>query len=90
MTYNEAIEAAIEKQIDTIGESMAIEVAEETEGLNLNSSGSVESVSGDGEEVLRRLADNYVEKGSSLSTMLISEEISDRGIDDIELPDNLS
>lgn len=89
--YAPLIEAAIDRMTGTIGQKNAVDAANEIEGLSVGSDGSVESLSGDGVNVLGDLVQRYSDLGGPVAVSLIARAIKG-AVDDLEdydLPDAL-
>ena len=58
-TYQQMVQAIIRKQISVLGAQIAIDRARKVSGLDVDESGAVKSLSGNGVEVLEKLVTVY-------------------------------
>lgn len=87
--YDEAIEAAIEKEASVIGEEAAIEAAQDIDGANIDDKGNVISVGASGTEVLDKMIDKYTSIGGAVTASLIARKLNDIGADGLDLPESI-
>lgn len=89
-TWNEALEAAIQKEIDVLGKNVAVRTARQVEGLDVGDDGSVTTLNRDGKQCLADLVEAYQDVGGAVSATLIARSIKQAGGDDLDLPDVLA
>lgn len=87
-SYEDAIQAAIQKEEGILGPTIALRIARNTTGMEIGDGGTV-SLRDDGKTVLKRLTENYMEYGGSVSATLIARELEEFQ-ETIELPDVLT
>ncbi|MFB6203169.1 MAG: hypothetical protein ABEK01_01615 [Candidatus Nanohaloarchaea archaeon] len=85
-TEEEVIEAAIEKEADTLGEGTAYKYAREVEGLEIDEDGNVTSIDGDTQQILANLVLKYVDYAGDISATLIAHELSETDTEGVDLP----
>lgn len=90
--YAPLIEAAIDRMTGTIGQKNAVDAANEIDGLTVADDGSVESLSGDGVDVLGELVERYSDLGGPVAVSLIARAIKNEvgDIGDYDLPGTLA
>lgn len=59
--YKELISEIVQKQISILGPDVAMTKAGSIAGLNLDEKGCVKSISGNQQEILQKLIDQYIE-----------------------------
>lgn len=89
-SYEDIITAAIKREIDILGEDVALRRARAVDGLTVSDDGTVTGIDRAGKDVLGDLVDTYVEYAGSVSATLIARSISNMDLGGIELPENLA
>jgi hypothetical protein len=89
-SYDELIEAAIEKEKGVLGDDAALEAADSVDGFSTDDEGNVTALEGNGKEVLGRLVEKYEDVGGQVTASLIARKIKKAGGEDLDLPDNLA
>lgn len=88
-TYEDVIEAAISKVMETMGKDLTLRLAGEVEGLEVDDDGSVKSFEGSGKKTLDELIGKYENVLGSVAVPIIARGVSDFKDEDIDLPDRL-
>lgn len=89
-TWEEAIEAAIQKEINVLGKTVALRTARQVPGLEVEDDGRVTGLERDGKQCLAELVGAYQDIGGAVSATLIARSIKQSGGDDLDLPDILA
>lgn len=90
-TYEDVIEAALQKMITTVNEDVALRQARSVPDLEIDDDGSVNELRAPGKEVLRELVAAYSDILGGVAESLIAYELRDRfDIAEIELPENIT
>lgn len=89
-TYRDLIEAAIDRETDILGQGYAVKTARTVDGIEVADDGSVESLSGDGKDVLEALVEAYKEECGQAAVTLIAKRLAKEGADDLDLPEILA
>ncbi len=84
--YEEIAEAAVKREMEIIGEQIAIKIAKETEGIEIDDDGNVENITGEGKEVIGNLVSGYEDKVGKVAVTLISKAIKEAGGAELDLP----
>lgn len=89
-TYRDLIEAAIKRETDILGQGYAVKTARGVDGVEVADDGSVESVSGDGKDLLEAVVEAYKEECGQAAVTLIAKRLSKEDTADLDLPEILS
>ncbi len=88
--YKTIIEAGLKKEMDTIGRDVAVNVAREVNGVEIDDDGKVVSLDRDGKKVLKDLVIKFTEIAGPASPTIIARGISEKGLlHKEELPDSI-
>lgn len=85
-TFEDAIETAIEKEIQTLGKDIAVKRARSVEGLEIDDDGKVTALERDGSDVLGDLVLEYVDYAGTISASMIARQIQGTEMEDLDLP----
>ena len=89
VTYKEAIQSIIEREMEVIGKKLAIKTADEIEGLTINNSGEVKRMDRDGKEIIDDLVGKYEDRTGTVALSIIARTLSDMSGDQLDLPKRL-
>lgn len=89
-TWEEAIEAAIRKEITILGKNVALRTARQVSSIEIADDGSVTGLEQDGKQCLTDLVEAYQDIGGAVSATLIARSIKQIGGDNLDLPDILA
>lgn len=89
-TYQEVIQAVIEKETGVVGVNAAVSEAERVDGLTVDEEGTVLSVEGEGKTVLATLVQRYVDLYGEVAATLIARRLESMDLSGIELPEILA
>ena len=70
--YKKLISEIVHKQIDILGPDMAVRKANNVPGLSISAEGEVQSVSGDPQEILQKLVNEYVALSGEIVKNILS------------------
>ena len=87
--YEDVLKAVIEREMEIIGRSLALRLADDTEGLNIDVSISVEDVGESGKEILEKLVEKYEDASGPVAAAIIARAISDAGGSELDLPEKI-
>lgn len=87
--YEEVLKAVIEREMEIIGRSLALRLADDTEGLNINVSVSVDDVGDSGKEIMEKLVEKYEDASGPVASAIIARAIADAGGKELDLPDKI-
>jgi|GEM_PF-3110805 len=88
--YAELVEAAIQREMDILGDQQAVAMAREIEGLDVEDDGSVTEIDRPSMDVLEALVDAYVEESGDIAAFVIARRLSNMVDDPDGLPDNVA
>lgn len=88
-SYRDAIEVAVEKEKDILGEDTALKIAKEVDELQVDEEGNVLGIDDDGKTVLNQLVTAYQNVGGSISATLIARALKQHDITDLDMPSKL-
>lgn len=88
-SYVDALEIAVQTEMDVLGEEAALAVVRDVPDLTVSDDGAVEELRGDGKDVLAELVRAYQDVGGDVTAALIARRIRRAEITDIDLPEVL-
>lgn len=84
------VEAAIRREMDVLGDGRAVALAGDVDGLEVDDTGSVLSMSRSSTGVLHDLVEAYTEASGEVAAFVIARRLENMVDDETELPDNVA
>lgn len=84
------VEAAIQREMDVLGDEQAVCLAREIQGLSVADDGSVTELERDGTAILSDLVDAYVEASGDVAAFVIARRLANMVEEPDRLPENVA
>ena len=89
-TCADLVEAAIQREMDVLGDEQAVALARDIDGLAVADDGSVTAIDRDGIEILAALVDAYVEASGDVAAFVIARRLANMVEEPERLPENVA
>lgn len=88
--YVGLVEAAIRREMDVLGDGRAVALASDIDGLSVDDTGAVLSMSRPSTVVLSELVEAYTEASGEVAAFVIARRLENMVDDRTELPENVA
>jgi hypothetical protein len=87
--YRRIVELAIDREMEVIGPEQAVSLANNIDGLDVDSDGTVRSMGDSGERTLSSLVEAYKEASGEIAAFVIARRLENAVEDHSILPENV-
>ncbi len=89
VTYKDIAQKIVDREMEVIGQQLAMRTAREVEGIEINDEGDIQELEGEGKKLIDELVKGYEEKTGKVAVSIIARTVKEIGGDEKDLPERL-